>query len=115
MSPKGTQPVNEVSGSQAVLNPCPLRPCKICSPNWTQAAPPTCAMAPATDAFSLERGKRFIMEELTKGQGGRFPQGTPPLPTVKGLLGVCPAARAALKLATMRSPRIVLALIGWLR
>src|SRR6266550_2902896 len=114
MSPNGTQ-LAYVAGSQFALNPWLAR---LVSMDWakpTQASPPPRPTAAAIDGFNPPGRKKFIIGALTHGPKGPDPHGTAPVPTVKGLAAVCPAARAALKLATIRSPRIVLALIGRFR
>src|SRR5882672_4526428 len=114
MSPKGTQ-LSRVVGSQLALNPWLARLVSMDWPRATQEPAPAASSAPATDGFNPPGRKKFISEELTQGPSKPEPQGTPSPPTVKGLLGVSPPASAALKLATIRSPRTVLALIGRLR
>src|SRR5579864_9660662 len=117
MSPNGTQPPNPpvTVGAQLALNPWAARPLSMDSPSCKHGmpAPPGAASsAPAIEGFKPPGRKKFISAELTQGPSGPTPQGRAPLPTVKGLAGVCPAARAALKLATIKSPRTVLALMG---
>src|ERR1022692_2178859 len=87
------------------------------SPSCTQgiAAGPAAMRAPAIEGFKPPGRKKFISAELTHGPSAPDPQGRAPPPTVNGLAGVCPAASAALKLATIKSPRIVLALMGRFR
>src|SRR5271169_2348961 len=114
MSPKGTQPT-KVAGLQFVLNPCPARLLSIDWARLTHAPPPPRSRAPAMEGFKPPGRKKFISAELTHGPSEPDPQGTAPVPTVNGLLGVCPAAMAALKFCTIKSPRTVLALIGRLR
>src|SRR5258707_15022892 len=114
MSPNGTQLANVV-GSRFGLNPWLAR---VPSTDWakpTPAPPPASATAAAMEGFIPPGRKKFISGALTHGPSGPDPQGTAPVPTVKGLAAVCPAASAALKLATIRSPRIVLAFIGRFR
>src|ERR1700687_3665675 len=120
MSPKGTQPENPpvTVGAQLALNPWLASLLSVSSPSCRQGipAPPGAASsAPAIEGFKPPGRKKFISAELTQGPSRPLPQGTAPLPTVKGLAGVCPAASAALKLATIRSPRTVLALMGRFR
>src|ERR1700674_5598959 len=79
------------------------------------APPGAASRAPAMEEFNPPRRKKFISAELIQGPSGPLPQGNAPPPTVNGLAGVCPAASAALKLATIKSPRIVLALMGRFR
>src|SRR5215831_12360050 len=116
MSPNGMQLLNEpLKGSQAVLKPWLLRAPRACSACWTQATSPTASNAPAIEGFSPLGRKKFMSDELTHGPAGPLPQWVFPLPTVNGLEKFCPAARAAKKLLTIRSPRMVLSLIGRFR
>src|SRR5579863_3353296 len=109
MSPKGTQPVKlPVVGAQVALKPWLVRLLSICSARPTQELAPARIRASAMEGFKPPRRKKFIKGALTQGLG-LVPQGTEPVPTVNGLAGVWPAARAALKLATIKSPRMVLA------
>src|SRR6058998_329838 len=107
MSPKGTQPLKEVSGSQAVLKP--FRPCSILSARPTQAPAPCAIYAPATEGLIPEGRKKFVSAESTQGA----PPEVNPHPVIaNGLVKVWPAAKAVSKFCTIRSPRMVLALMG---
>src|ERR1700686_536415 len=103
MSPKGTQPVYPVTvGAQVALKPWLARPPSIFSARPTQELPPARIKAWAMEGFKPPGRKKFVSAELTQGPSAPLPQGTAPLPTVNGLAGVCPAASAALKLATLK-------------
>src|SRR5438477_1180067 len=119
MSPKGTQPVNPPVkvGAQFALNPWLARLLSIDSASCTHgiAEGPAAMRAPAIEGFKPPGRKKFINAELIHGPSAPDPQGVLPLPTVKGLAGVCPEASAALKFATIKSPRTVLALMGRFR
>src|SRR5208283_3559376 len=124
MSPKGTQPAR-VKGLQAVLNPAVLNPCAFndCRTSGytvvTQAAArglPDASKASAIEAFKPPGRKKFVSAAETQGCWvlALKPQGASPLPTAKG-----PNAEfefgspsAVSKLATSRSPRCALALMG---
>src|SRR6202142_404830 len=124
MSPKGMQPAS-VAGSQEVLNPAVLYPCafKDCRTSGytvvTQLPPPAAMRASAIDAFKPPGRKKLVSAADTQGLWlvGLMPQGAAPLPTAKGPKAEFEAGSpcAASKLATSRSPRCVLALIGRLR
>src|ERR1700686_3677507 len=111
MSPKGTQFCRDVNGSHAALKPWLARLVSIPSAAATQALAPARLKASAMEGFNPPGLKKFIRGELTHAPTPD-PHGTEPVPTVNELAGVCPAASAALKLTTIKSPRIVLALIG---
>src|SRR3954468_15479358 len=108
MSPKGTHPL-KVAGSQLALKPgieatmaaaCPIQ------------AGSANAYAPMMEGFNPPGRKKFIREASTKG----VPLGETPHPlTVKGLDALSPDASAALKFLIIRSPRMVLALMGRFR
>src|ERR1039458_9213436 len=114
MSPKGTQPT-KVAGSQLVLKPWEANPFRICCarPTQSEVAP----IAPAIEGFRPPGRKKFIREESTATGA---PEGVNTHPTVNGLAGgVWPVASAYpyadMKFATIKSPRMVLALIGRFR
>src|SRR5579862_132361 len=114
MSPKGTQ-FAKVFGSQFALKPWLARLLSICCASCTHALPPPSATAAAIDGLIPPGRKKFIRGALIHGPSGPLPQGTAPVPTVSGLAADCPAAKAAWKLLTAKSPRIVFALIGRFR
>src|SRR5437868_6795544 len=115
MSPKGTQFASDVKGSHAALNPWVVRLLSMDSARATQAPPPPPISASAIAGFKPPGRKKFIRAALTHGPSAPDPQGAAPVPTVNGLPTGSPAAINAFKLATIRSPRMVLALIGRLR
>src|SRR3974390_2063985 len=121
MSPKGTHPLN-VAGSQ-VLKPRLWARVAACVMHANPEAPNE-EYAPMIDGFRPPGRKKFISEASTKGSGPSGPPaGLHPL-TVNGLAGVgkrvgllkaTESVMAALKFATIRSPRMVLALMGRFR
>src|SRR5258708_27315802 len=118
MSPKGMQLAREVRGSHAALNPWLARPLSMDSASCKQGipTPPGAAIsASAIAGFRPPGRKKFIRAELTQGPRAPDPQGAAPVPTVNGLPTGSPAAIEAFKLATIKSPRIVLALMGRFR
>src|SRR5450432_741334 len=114
MSPKGTQPVN-VAGSQLVLNPWLARLPSIDWASATHDPPPPARSAPAIAGFRPPGRKKFMRAAFTQGPSVPDPQGAPVVPTVNGLPTGSPAAMEAFRLATIKSPRIVFALMGRLR
>src|SRR5258706_16457847 len=108
MSPKGTQLVRPVAGLQLEFKPSAA---KTVFAKPTQAAPPEARYASATDGFKPDGRKKLTKAAGTYGT----PEAVAPKPlTVNGLSPgwLAPAAMAAFKLFTIRSPRTVLALIG---
>src|SRR6266567_4306379 len=115
MSPKGTQLFREVKGSQAALNPWVARLLSMDSASATQLPAPPTISACAIAGFRPPGRKKFIRAEFTQGPRAPNPQGAVPVPTVNGLPTGSPAAIEAFRLPTIRSPRMVFALIGRLR
>src|SRR6266496_3634083 len=115
MSPKGMQLASEVKGSQAALNPWLVGLLSMVSASATQLPAPPIIIACAIAGFRPPGRKKFIRAEFTHGPRAPDPQGAAPVPTVNGLPTGSPAAIAAFRFLTIRSPRMVLALMGRLR